>query len=73
MTAINVTSVSVLDNPSLFTNPLQFEIQYECLFDLKDGELAACSLLQSLWRVSSQGLGPQTPSLPPVAQILSGS
>ncbi|KAK9858446.1 hypothetical protein WJX84_004208 [Apatococcus fuscideae] len=36
MTAINVTSVSVLDNPSLFTNPLQFEIQYECLFDLKD-------------------------------------
>lgn len=39
MTAINVTSVSVLDNPSLFTNPLQFEIQYECLFDLKDGTL----------------------------------
>ena len=42
MTAINVTSVSVLDNPSLFTNPLQFEIQYECLFDLKDGRSCRC-------------------------------
>jgi len=36
MTAVNVTQVSVLDNPSRFTNPLQFEIQYECLFNLQD-------------------------------------
>jgi histone chaperone ASF1 len=38
MTAINVTSVNVLDNPSDVTNPLQFEIQYDCLYDLADGE-----------------------------------
>jgi len=31
MSVINVTNVTVLDNPCLFTNPLQFEIQYECL------------------------------------------
>ena len=37
MTAINVTSINVLDNPSKVTNPLQFEIQYECLYDLADG------------------------------------
>ena len=36
MSAINVTSVQVLDNP-LFANPLQFEIQYECLQDLRHG------------------------------------
>mmetsp|Transcript_7697 Transcript_7697/g.20961 ORF Transcript_7697/g.20961 Transcript_7697/m.20961 type:complete len:220 (-) Transcript_7697:74-733(-) len=36
MTAINVTSVNVLDNPSPVTNPLQFEIQYDCLYDLPD-------------------------------------
>ena len=37
MAAINVTSVNVLDNPSLFSNPLQFEVSYECLYDLNDG------------------------------------
>jgi len=36
MAAINVTNVVVLDNPAPFTNPLQFEIEYECLYDLKD-------------------------------------
>jgi hypothetical protein len=41
MTAINVTSINVLDNPSKVTNPLQFEIQYECLYDLADGARAA--------------------------------
>jgi hypothetical protein len=43
MTAISVTSVNVLDNPSKATNPLQFEIQYECMFDLADGELTAAT------------------------------
>ena len=38
MAAVSVTSVRVLDNPAPFTNPLQFEIQYECLYDLADGE-----------------------------------
>lgn len=43
MTAINVTSVNVLDNPSKVTNPLQFEIQYDCLYDLSDG-MCRCSV-----------------------------
>lgn len=36
MTAISVTNVNVLDNPSKVTNPLQFEIQYECITELSD-------------------------------------
>ena len=39
MSAINVTSVEVLDNPTHFANPLQFEIQYECLYQLQHGKL----------------------------------
>lgn len=35
---MSVTSVNVLDNPTQITNPLQFEIQYECLYNLEDGE-----------------------------------
>mmetsp|Transcript_42365 Transcript_42365/g.76028 ORF Transcript_42365/g.76028 Transcript_42365/m.76028 type:complete len:185 (-) Transcript_42365:105-659(-) len=36
MAAINITAVNVLNNPSLFTAPLQFEIQYNCLYDLAE-------------------------------------
>ncbi|CAK9874444.1 unnamed protein product [Sphagnum jensenii] len=36
MSAVNVTNVTVLDNPSMFLNPFQFEISYECLVALKD-------------------------------------
>ncbi|CAM6087192.1 unnamed protein product [Calypogeia fissa] len=36
MSAVNVTNVTVLDNPSMFMNPLQFEISYECLISLED-------------------------------------
>lgn len=36
MSAVNVTNVTVLDNPSMFQNPFQFEISYECLVPLKD-------------------------------------
>lgn len=39
MAAISITSVVVLDNPAPFTNPLQFEIQYECSYALEEGEL----------------------------------
>ena len=31
MAPINVTNVEVLDNPSLFTNPFQFQITFECI------------------------------------------
>ncbi|KAH7288070.1 hypothetical protein KP509_31G010700 [Ceratopteris richardii] len=30
MSAVNVTNVTVLDNPAPFLNPFQFEISYEC-------------------------------------------
>jgi len=33
---INVTDVQVLDNPSNFMNPFQFEISFECLTALQD-------------------------------------
>uniref|UniRef100_A0A7N0TKW2 Uncharacterized protein n=1 Tax=Kalanchoe fedtschenkoi TaxID=63787 RepID=A0A7N0TKW2_KALFE len=36
MSAVNITNVAVLDNPSAFLNPFQFEISYECLVPLKD-------------------------------------
>ncbi|KAL5553345.1 hypothetical protein UlMin_040746 [Ulmus minor] len=36
MSAVNITNVAVLDNPTQFINPFQFEISYECLTPLKD-------------------------------------
>lgn len=36
MSAVNITNVAVLDNPTAFLNPFQFEISYECLTPLKD-------------------------------------
>ncbi|ESQ28711.1 hypothetical protein EUTSA_v10019161mg [Eutrema salsugineum] len=36
MSAINITNVTVLDNPAPFVSPFQFEISYECLNSLKD-------------------------------------
>eukprot|EP00897_Mesotaenium_endlicherianum_P010211 jgi/Mesen1/9218/ME000591S08542 len=36
MSAVNVTHVGVLDNPSSFTNPFQFEISYESMRPLKE-------------------------------------
>ncbi|GKU90238.1 hypothetical protein SLEP1_g4251 [Rubroshorea leprosula] len=36
MSAVNITNVTVLGNPSSFLNPFQFEISYECLTPLKD-------------------------------------
>jgi hypothetical protein len=48
MSAINVTSVEVLDNPTQFGNPLQFEIQYECLYQLAHGEAAPFLLRRAI-------------------------
>lgn len=36
-------NVAVLDNPSPFGNPFQFEITFECMEDLPEGEY--CFLL----------------------------
>ena len=34
MACVNVTNVTILDNPSTFLNPFQFEITFECLTEL---------------------------------------
>lgn len=38
MAKVQVTNVTVLDNPTAFQNPFQFEITFECLEDLPTGE-----------------------------------
>ncbi|KAJ8426797.1 hypothetical protein Cgig2_007852 [Carnegiea gigantea] len=38
MSAVNITNVTILDNPAPFLSPFQFEISYECLVPLKDVE-----------------------------------
>jgi histone chaperone ASF1 len=37
MALVNINHVAVLDNPTAFTNPFQFEVTFECLQELKDG------------------------------------
>jgi len=36
MSLVNVVNMAVLDNPTCFTNPFQFEITFECLQELDD-------------------------------------
>lgn len=37
MALVNVLNVLVLDNPTAFSNPFQFEVTVECLQELPDG------------------------------------
>lgn len=37
MAKVQVLNVAVLDNPSPFGNPFQFEITFECMEDLPEG------------------------------------
>ena len=37
MAKVNIVNVVVLDNPSPFNNPFQFEITFEALEDLSEG------------------------------------
>lgn len=39
MAHVNVTHVTVLDNPTSFMNPFQFEICFECFYPIPDGTL----------------------------------
>ncbi|PIO24058.1 hypothetical protein AB205_0022510 [Aquarana catesbeiana] len=41
MAKVQVNNVVVLDNPSPFYNPFQFEITFECIEDLSEGLLPA--------------------------------
>ena len=36
MSAVNVTTIKVLQNPALSSAPFAFEIEYECLYQLAD-------------------------------------
>ncbi|KAL0077962.1 histone chaperone [Phycomyces blakesleeanus] len=36
MSLVNILNIQVLDNPSYFTNPFQFEITFECNAELKE-------------------------------------
>lgn len=38
MAKVQVLNVAVLDNPSPFGNPFQFEITFECMEDLPEGK-----------------------------------
>lgn len=39
MAKVNIVNIVVLDNPSAFLNPFQFEITFDCIEELKEGEL----------------------------------
>lgn len=36
MAKVHITNVVVLDNPSSFHNPFQFELTFECIEELKE-------------------------------------
>lgn len=38
MAKVQLANVAVLDNPSPFLNPFQFEVTFECIEELKEGE-----------------------------------
>ncbi len=44
MAKVQITNVTVLDNPTAFLNPFQFEITFECLDNLETGEFSALLL-----------------------------
>lgn len=50
MAKVQVLNVAVLDNPSPFGNPFQFEITFECMEDLPEGRqrYSRSNLLSSL-------------------------
>jgi histone chaperone ASF1 len=39
MSVVNILNIQVLDNPTKFANPFQFEITFECISPLKDGKI----------------------------------
>jgi len=37
MAFVNIQNIDVLDNPTSFLNPFQFEVTFECISELSDG------------------------------------
>lgn len=44
MAKVQLANVAVLDNPSPFLNPFQFEVTFECIEELKEG--ASCAFCE---------------------------
>lgn len=38
MAKVQLCNITVMDNPSPFLNPFQFEITFECIEELKEGK-----------------------------------
>lgn len=58
MAKVQVTNVVVLDNPSPFLNPFQFEITFECIENLPEGKECVLHLfffIRSLLEKDSEG------------------
>ena len=39
MAKVQIVDVEVLDNPSNFFNPFQFQITFDCMENLRDGKI----------------------------------
>lgn len=39
MSHINITNIQIMNNPAPFSDPLSFQVTFECLKDLPDGKL----------------------------------
>lgn len=63
MAKVQLANVTVLDNPTAFLNPFQFEITFDCLEDLADGERTAEAFA---WR----WLRPNHPNKCPLSLVL---
>jgi hypothetical protein len=48
MAYVTLTNITVLDNPTAFTNPFQFEVTFECAHALEDGALGCMRPLRGL-------------------------
>lgn len=55
MAKVQVLNVAVLDNPSPFGNPFQFEITFECMEDLPEGEYCLQLMLTCFLAILSTG------------------
>lgn len=53
MAKVQLGNVVVLDNPSPFLNPFQFELTFECIEELKEGKFGrrGYSLFNAVYKV----------------------
>ena len=59
MAKVHVCNVVVLDNPSQFNNPFQFEITFECIEDLPEDlewKIIYCRRIYYSWKTISWNL-----------------